>query len=330
MTPIPTKRSIFTFTRRPVAAALLLALVSFAASAAPSPDPSAEALTKAAASLDRRDKFSADFWISRALGLRVRAGQTPARTPELDALVTRRRLEPAAFLSAVYDAGFLDWFESVTYARWGTEASRVKERYGSAEIVSVSDGAYFITVVAHPEIQTWFTASEGGTAAARPLLLALGSAQKGRSPVLFAGQVLRGGARVGFPPRRLDVGHHALHHLWEPELLDLDGDGMPEVWLRYNLAWGNGFTQVLDIYRLDPQKEPALLKRFQGTSEGVARRLGSRRVEVARGAASGARPHFEYDEHRFEVWEYAEGGFRMISERRTPHLLRTAAWKDFL
>ncbi len=305
-----------------------VAALFFAGSAWAAVPPNAEShRLNAQSALEAGDERAADFWLSRYLGA---IASDPQKAEAVAPLVERRALEPAAFLAGDYDVEFLDWFERSSWKRWDTLPERARERHGSIEIAAVSDEKRFFTLVAFPELQSWFTWSADPSYKSRRLLLTLGSANAKSKPLLFAGKYVDKKA-VPLPPVPLEVKNHALHHVWPPEFHDLDGDGDAELWLRYNLAWGNGFSQFLDVYRIDETKGLVLFKRFHGDSEGYARRVGGSRVEVARGFGStSALAHLEYDRHRIETWEFADGRFEKRSEKIVEHLLKGKAWKDSL
>ena len=277
-------------------------------------------LDQAERAAERRDWKNADFAAARFLGL-------TSRPQDLEPFLKKRRLEPKAFLSGELDKDFVDWFERALYARWGVAPERVRPKHRSFEIAStVWQGRYFVTVVAYPQLEAWYLMENG--AATRRLLLALGSAAD--PPLVFFGEIFQGKPSFGATPLRLEVGRRALHYLWRPEFHDATGDGVPELWLRYNLAWGNGFAQELAVYRIDGTGRLRLLRKFTGENEGVARRLPDGRIEVASGFSEriGA-PRFEFDKHRVETWKYDEGDFSKIDETVVPHIYRSDSWKSY-
>jgi hypothetical protein len=211
---------------------------------------------------------------------------------------------------------------------WAQPDDRVRDKHGSVEVRNVRSGKLFAVVTAYPKIESWFTAGEAA-GEPRRLLMAVGSSAKGSRAALIAGTLVEGRGPVSLPPVEFNTQSHALQYVWEPRFEDLDGDGSPEIWLRYNLTWGNGFAQFLDVYRVEADKL-SLVKRFEGMNEGIARRVGPGRVETARGEGKGGLSHFEYDAHRFETWEFKNKEFVKTSENRKPHVLRSAAWKEYV
>ena len=304
-------------------AAMLLAPASTLASAADFDS----LYKKAATAIAARDTQHADFYVARYLGLAASDPQSGKGAADLDRLYAAHPLTPAAFLSSAYDPGFVEWFEKAMLMLWGVSEERVREKYSSVEVRSVRAGKRFAVVTAYPKVEAWFT-TDDAQAGSKRLLLVPGSSAKGRRATLIAGFYAAGDRLVPFKPVELNAQAHALQYVWEPFFEDLDGDGAPELWLRYNLTWGNGFTQFLDVYRMN-EKELTLLKRFTGANEGVARRVAAGRVETATGRGSkGGLSHFEYDAHRLEIWEWRKDIFEKTGEKDIPHLLRNGAWKE--
>ena len=282
---------------------------------------------KASEAIDAWDMKNADFYLARYLGLAARNPGAKKSREDLGPLVQKRKLDPKAFLPGDFDKDFLQWFEKGCDARWGAEEKRAREKYRSVEIENgVSDSHYFATVVMTPELQSWYVV--GQNRAPTPMTLAMGSASE--KPLVFCGKVFKSAPPSQYYPLSIQTQKHAVHYLWKPEFYDLDRDGVPELWLRYNLAWGNGFAQVLGIYKIDDQNKLVLFKEFRGEHEGIARRLGNDKVEVAMGFGSrSSLPPMDYDRHRLEVWKFTKGEFHKVFEKNIPHILKGPAWKKF-
>jgi hypothetical protein len=86
------------------------------------------------------------------------------------------------------------------------------------------------------------------------------------------------------------------------------------------LAWGNGFRQILDVYRIRNESELVFLKRFDAGEEGVAKLFPDGRILVIRSQPKG---------HHLEQWGYKEGTFQMSSGPDIPNLLVSNAWRDY-
>jgi hypothetical protein len=284
-----------------------------------------EALKNAERFVGDRDKSRVDFYLARCLST-MPENSTDQDRADLLALIKKRKLNPVAFIPFEYDEEFLEWFERSANARWNASPSHFDEALGTVEIQSAEFGGYALTLVAYPEIQSWYLTDES-QAPAKPMVLALGHWKK--KPFLILVKQDAAAPRT-YRPVNLNTQGRALHAVWKPEFEDLDGDGKPEVWIRYNLAWGNGFSQVLDIFKLDPATGLKLYKHFLAENEGVARRLEGNRIEL--GSAFGSRADFsrrEFDKYHFKVFEFKEGKFKKVDAYDLPHILKSKEWKKY-
>ena len=308
---------------RPVFALIVCVVVlvgiSFLAQAA---DPASPSLEAASAALVRSQKKIADFWLARHLSAAPVRGN--AIGPGLERILLKRALDPAALLPASLDGEFLDWFEATSQAQWNVEISRTREKYGSVELRHAATKTFHFTIVAYPELQDWFTT---GGEQSRRLLMVLTRADE---PVkLFSSRHLSGVSTQAFKPIPLEKKGRRLHAIWPLEFHDADGDGSDELWLRYNLISGNGYNQVLCVYKLDIEKGPTLLRRFDAGPEGTARRLENGDVET--GHAEGSTKllsRSEFDNYRFEKFRYKKNDFSQISSRVEPNILKSKRWKE--
>ena len=286
-------------------------------SAEPLTGPS-ELLKKADEALDRADRKKADFYVARYLGVCATAETGACRDEALEPILKKRELEPKAFVPADWDPAFLDWFEKSIRARWGVEPERVRERGRSFEIAqSLYRDKYFVTVVAYPVLELWHAVKDG--VISRPMALPMGSFHD--RPTLFFGKMMKG-ASFQSHPLFLDTQKRTLHAVWKPEFFDLDRNGEPEVWVRFNLAWGNGFAQMLDVYTIEEEKELKLLHRFQGTNDGFARRLEDGSVEVSSSVRTAP------NTQRVETWRFENGKFKKTAEKQVPSILRSSEWRS--
>ena len=127
----------------------------------------------------------------------------------------------------------------------------------------------------------------------------------------------------------LDTGTNHIQRIWPLEFHDLDGDGKDELWVRYNKAWADGFSQELAIYRIK-DNSLELIKKFEGLAEGIARRLDGNKIQVGTGFTdNSAIGHIGYDQHHLEIWEYEKGKFVKTSEKNVPHILWSDEWKKY-
>ncbi len=292
-------------------ALVFLLLFCGAAPVSAADDPAA----LAEAALAKNDTRTADYWLAAGL-----AGG--AADKELEPVLSKRHIAPGGFLSSRYDPEFTDWFVRSIRPRWGVKANRPG---GVVEIAKSAFGVYYASVGAAPELVNFFRPE--GEKASEPLLLTLAGTKP--RPSLYAGKQINGQPATEFPSVALGTGRHAIHYVWTPEFYDLDGDGTPEIWVRYNMIWGNGFRQLLDIYRIKNGGSLELVKRFTGDSEGLARRLEGSKVEVRRGV--GSKPglsHFDFDRQHTEIWLYKGGAFKKIYQADIPHALLDKSWKE--
>lgn len=285
-------------------------------------DPAPVPLEAASAALGRSQKKIADFWLARHLSAAPLRGDSVG--PDLKRVLLKRSLDPAAFLPATLDGEFLDWFETTSQAQWNVEIRRTREKYNSVELRHAATQTFHFTVVAYPELQDWFTT---GGEQSRRLLMVLTRADE---PVkLFSSRHLSGVPTQVFKPIPLEKKGRRIHAIWPLGFHDADGDGSEELWLRYNLISGNGYNQVLCVYKFDTEKGPTLLRRFDAGPEGTARRLENGDVET--GHAEGSTKllsRMELDSYRFEIFRYQKGEFSKISSRVEPNILKSKRWKE--
>lgn len=273
---------------------------------------------------EKNDKKEMDFWMARYLGMSTVDAGTQKSPKDLDPLIKKRALLPVSFLSSDYDPEFIDWFVKSSYANWGVKDARVREKSGVYEIRAVIYKDYFLTIAATPEIQSWFLSGDTSS----PLVLALSSLSS--KPFIYSGKLVNQDPMLSFPGVNLDVGKRQLLYCWIPEFYDLDGDGIPEVWIRYNVTALNGFSQILAIYKIQDDNQLVLFKEFKQDNEGVARRLDQNRVQIGHGF--GSKPnlsHMSYDQYHLEILEFSDGSFHKVTEENRTHILRNKEWKKY-
>lgn len=273
--------------------------------------------------IEEKNRQKADFWLARYMGLTIFSKDAGHNYTDLYPLFKKRSdLKPTAFISGRYDEGFLDFFVRGTHEYWGIPEEGISEKDYEFEIRGTSNGKYFVSLVISPELECWYILLR------RPVSIAiipLGSIS--RPPYIISGVLQNNQPVWRYPPINLDTQGHFLHYVWPIEFHDLDGDGTPEIWIRYNVAWADGFSQMLDIYKIRNDELLILLKKFEGRAEGIARRLKDGSIEVGEGF--GEEGHLAYDKHRIEKWKYQNGEFTKASEEIIPHILHSEKWKKY-
>lgn len=277
---------------------------------------------KAEQAIEEGNMEEADFWLARYMGLTTFNEQTKKNYTDLYPLFQKREdLKPTSFISSEYTDEFLDFFMRGTHGFWGIPEEGVTEEDYEFAIRADSDGKYFVQLVISPFLESWYILKKPNSVAIIPL----GSASK--PPFIVSGRLENNEPVKHYPFVNLDTQGHFLHYVWPIQFHDLDGDGIPELWIRYNVTWGSGFSQMLDIYTIKNDAELVLLKKFEGQAEGIARRLDDSTVEVGEGFGEGG--HMGYDKYRIETWQYQDGEFKKTSENIISHILLSDEWEKY-
>ena len=279
----------------------------------------------AARAIAGKDRRKADFWLARYLGV-ITSSAGPARGyADLIPLFDQREdLVPTAFISGRYSRRFLDFFVRGTYELWGVPHERVSEADAEFVTRTFSDGPYVVELVVSPVLEAWTIIGDNPSTAVIPLVSA-------EQPAVLVSGIRREGEPVrAFPRVALNANGNSLQHIWPIEAHDLEGDGTPEIWIRYNEAWADGFSQVLEIYKIEHEAALVLFKRFEGSAEGIARRVEDGTIEVAEGFTDQALTgHLGFDQHHIETFAFQRGEFVKVAERNVPHLLWSDAWEPY-
>ena len=266
---------------------------------------------------------ASDYWLARYMGLTSFNKGTKRSFVDLFPLFgLRKDLKATAFISGYFNPDFIDFFFYGPQGMWGIQEEGIDEKKREFIVRSASNENFFVEVVMEPRIERWITIKENKNSVADLPL--------GHNAVIVAGTLKNGEPVTFFPKIKLDSEDHDVQFVWQSEFHDLDGDGIPEIWIRYNAAWADGFSQELAIYKIKDGKELVLFKRFSGEAEGIARRLEGKRVEVGHSFTNKeATGHLLYDQHHIEIWEYRKNKFVKISERDVPNILWTPGWQDY-
>jgi len=287
-------------------------------------DPQSQqaAYDNAARAIAGKDRRKADFWLARYLGATFSADTARGYADLIPLFDQREDLVPTAFISGRYSHRFLDFFVRGTYELWGVPHERVSEADATFIARTFSDGPYVVELVVSPALEGWAIIGDNPSIAVIPLVSA-------EPPAVLVAGIRREGEPVrAFPRVALNADGNRLQYIWPIEAHDLEGDGTPEIWIRYNEAWADGFSQVLEIYKIEHEAALVLFKRFEGPMEGIARRVEDGTIEVAEGFTNKELTgHLGFDQHHIETFAFQQGEFVKVAERNVPHLLWSDAWE---
>lgn len=278
-----------------------------------------------------KDRRKADFWLARYLGVATFSAGTARGYADLIPLFDQQEdLVPTAFISGHYSDHFLDFFIRGTYELWVAPTDRVRAADATFRVGPSSHGRYEAEVIVSPVLESWIIMKpdmkpdDEFSKAVIPLVAVDPPAR------LVVGIHAEGEAVRYLPEIALNADGNFLQYLWPLEWHDVDGDGTPEIWVRYNEAWGDGFSQVLEIYKIEHEAVLVLFKRFEGSAEGIARRLEDGTIEVAEGFTDQALTgHMGFDQHHIETFAFRQGEFVKVAERDAPHLLWSDEWETY-
>lgn len=273
--------------------------------------------------IGKHDVAEADFWLARYMGLTAFNGKTNCGYFDLIPLFRKRKdLQSTSFISGYYDKEFLDFFTLGGAIFWGHSKESINRKDREFIVAKSLDKGYVAELTMSPHLEGWIIIK-----GSKPLQAVI---PLGAEPYLLLAKLKDGKLSKHIISIRLDVKDRFVQYAWPIEFHDLDGDGVPEIWIRYNEAWADGFSQELAIYKIKDNKELVLLRKFDGVAEGIARRLTGSTVEVGYGFASkDGLGHLEYDRHHLETWEYQKGSFVKISEKDVPHILQKPSWTSY-
>jgi len=258
----------------------------------------------------------ADFWMARHMAIRTGSeGLWP--------LFKKRDLKPTAFISGKFSESFLEFFILSPTMFWDRPKGAFSEKLRSFAIIGSEGQGYYAYLYGSPALEDWSIIKEKPEQAVIPFIAYnpppelrvghLGKDKPSDSPIKYIIQTDEKYIQTVFPI----------------EFVNLDGDKVPAIFLRYNVAWSDGFEQRLDILKI-VGKKLMLLKRFSGECEGLARRLPDGKIEVGEGYPSKeGLGHLFYDRFRIETWEYKNKTFVKVGERTLKHILWTDEWQKY-
>lgn len=303
-----------------IAVLLLMPFVSYAQEI-PLEKQLAQIYKNAEDATTKGDISQSDFWLARYMGLTVFNEETKHGYQDLIPLFKKREdLKPTAFISGKYDDSFIEFYARGSCSMWNAPDEGIDKEKREFVIQSYADDHYFVEITASPRLENWSIMKKPVVIAIIPL---------GKNPVIHSGKLDNGKTAKHFKDIPFDVEESFIHYVWQPEMQDLDGDGTPEVWIRYIKAWADGFSQELAIYKIKDDSELVLIKQFSGEAEGIARRLDGNKVEVGTGFTEKNVGHMGFDQTQLETWEYKDGKFAKTSEKVVPHILWSKGWEQY-
>nr|MBU1327900.1 hypothetical protein [Candidatus Omnitrophota bacterium] len=281
---------------------------------------------KASQAIEKGNDEEADFYLARYIGRSFLDKESKKSIADLYPLfVSYKVSKPTAFISGKYSEDFLDWFIGSSHAQWGYDDDEdIDPETHSFGIRTNENNEYIATVIGSPYLEGWSVLKDKDTKTA--ILTLIDFKQK---PYIVVIKHENGVPKKVFENMEFDLDEHCIQHLWPLEFHDLDSDGKDELWVRYNKAWADGFSQELAIYKIK-DNGLELIKKFEGEAEGIARRLEGNAIEVGHGFTDKeAIGHLGYDQHHLEVWQYKDGEFIKVSERNVPHILWSDEWQKY-
>ncbi|MFH1459443.1 MAG: hypothetical protein ABIG64_03605 [Candidatus Omnitrophota bacterium] len=281
---------------------------------------------KATQSIEQGNEENADFYLARYMGASFMDEETDKSLTDLYPLFTSYKVsKPNAFISGRYSPDFIEWFIFSSISQWGRDDDAdINAKTHSFGIISCENDKYIASIIGSPYLEGWTVLKDKDYKTA--ILTLIHYKQK---PYITVIEHEKGVPKKVFENIYFDLGTNNIQYIWLPEFHDLDGDGKDELWVRYNKAWADGFSQELAIYAIE-ENNLKLIKKFEGLAEGIARRLDDNTIEVGYGFSDKETTgHMGYEQHHIEQWQYKDGDFIKISEKNVPHILWSDAWLDY-
>ncbi len=269
-----------------------------------------------------------DFWVARYLGVTESYGGMTQRNyfDFVPVFQERRDLQkPSALISGGYDKEFVLFFFGASRLLWNVPEENIyPDKY--VALRSNTDEAYAAQFVAYPELRTWTSVIEGKQ---KIIASPMGSAVK--KPYIRAGKVSPEKKVKYFEPYYLELDpHQAVQYVWNIEFHDITFDGVPEIWVRYNLASLTGFTQVLSVFKIEDDIRIRPYRKYTGHPEGLAMRLEKGDIITGRGFSKSGKPHLEFESFRIETWKFeGEDYIKQDKAKEMKHILLSDEWKKY-
>ncbi|MCM8826888.1 MAG: hypothetical protein NC904_05145 [Candidatus Omnitrophica bacterium] len=278
---------------------------------------------KAKEAIKKKDTEKSEFYLAQLIG-KIIFHHQEERFESLFPLFKELNLDkPTSLISAKFNEEFLKWFIESPALYWKDNKNIQDQNKFLFKLTENNDGEYSILVLGCPFLEGWYLVEKDDLSIVVIPLISFS-----RKPQIIVSQ-LKGDTLKEIAKIDLDTEDHPLQYIWKPELYDLDKDGVPEIWLRYNKTWATGFSQELAIYKIEDEKVK-LWKKFEGVAEGIARRLEGNKIEVGFGTTDKEGiGHLGFDQTHLEIYEYRNEDFVKISDKTIPHILWTEDWKKY-
>ena len=260
----------------------------------------------------------ADFWMARHMAIRLgSSGLWP--------LIKKRELKPTSFISGKFSESFLEFFIISPTQFWDRPDNAISEKELSFVIRDDKGKGFYADFYGSPALEDWYIIKKKPEQAVIPFIAF------DPVPTLEVGRLGKNGEPIGEPIEySIETDGRYIQAVWPIEFINLDGDNVPSIFMRYNVACADGFEQRLDILKIVEGKKVVIFKRFVGQVEGIARRLPDGKIEVGEGTASkDSLDHMSLDRHQIETWGYKNKTFVKIGERTVPHILWTDEWEKY-
>lgn len=234
---------------------------------------------KASEAIEKDNEQDADFYLARYIGASFLDKESEKNITDLYPLFNSYKVsKPTAFISGKYSEDFISWFTLSSHAQWGRDDDDdLDPETHSFGIVTSESNDYIATVIGSPYLEGWSIIKDKDSRLAVLTLI-----DYSQNPYIVVIKHKKGVPEKMFKEMYLGLAEKHIQSVWPPEFYDLDGDGKDELWVRYNKAWADGFSQELAIYKIK-DSELELFKKFEGLAEGIARRLDGNKIQVGQG-----------------------------------------------
>lgn len=269
-----------------------------------------------------------DFWIARYLGVTESYGEMTQRNyfDLVPVFQARKDLQnPSAIISGGYDKGFVLFFFGASRLMWNVPEENVHSSKYVA-LRSNTDESYVAQFIAYPEVRTWTSVIRGEQ---KIIASPMGSAVK--KPYIRAGKLTPEKKIRYMEPYYLELEpHQAVQYVWHIEFHDITYDGIPEIWVRYNIASRTGFTQVLSIFKIEDDARLRPYRKYAGHPDGLALRLENGDIITGRGFSKKGKPQMEFESYRIETWKFdGEDYVKQEKTKEMKNILLSDEWKKY-